>query len=447
MRFRGMPAGCCRAGWRDRIRTTRAPVDGRFLVRLRDWQPRRATILLLDDPRPSDARSVVEALDARQDSYRVPVRLVIVDQAVPLELTIADASGAETRYLSGFHGSFIALGAAARLTAFDIRRMAAGLEVGPSVWRVAGRPGTEAQVEHFLRQTRGNALLAERRDDGRLPPVRPELIGDSFVRFVLRRHCDDDDQRALVAATAWRLSARGTLRTALGVSRRADPQAQPAPAERGLLAGTSAIDGLPRPAGSLVIAVAPGSRQQNRNARDELRCRPDRCRRVLRGNDRIGTDRIVRHRFQVVRIGEKAPQGDVDRGFLTRQQTEPAAHTLMRLWRSAGSLEDERLRRVEAGKIACPPGLVRQRDAQHCLRLRQFLAGLGEMLSGFRRHRSTPSRRISCISGVRSRHAPARKGNGWMTAPVSSMMSVTAGTMRRTSSRRSAKSFRKIATS
>jgi len=142
-------------------RSARTPVDERFLDRLRGWSPRRPTILLLDDPRPADARRVVEMLLARQANYHFPVRLLIVDQAVPLELSISESQSGDSRYLDGFAGELIALSSAARLTADDVRRMAIGLGMDSGVWRVPGRPGTDAQVEHFLRETRGNALLAE----------------------------------------------------------------------------------------------------------------------------------------------------------------------------------------------------------------------------------------------------------------------------------------------
>jgi hypothetical protein len=55
----------------------------------------------------------------------------------------------------------------------------------------------------------------------------------------------------------------------------------------------------------------------------------------------------------------------------------------------------------------------------------QILPSLGEMICGFGCHRSMPSRRNSDISPVRFCQPPAWKCIAFMTAPVSSRMSVS----------------------
>ena len=57
---------------------------------------------------------------------------------------------------------------------------------------------------------------------GGLPPVRPELIGDAFVRHVLKQYCKAPHQAELVVDTAWRLSPHGTLRSARRLAHEAE---------------------------------------------------------------------------------------------------------------------------------------------------------------------------------------------------------------------------------
>jgi len=67
-----------------------------------------------------------------------------------------------------------------------------------------------------------------------------------------------------------------------------------------------------------------------------------------------------------------------------------------------GALEDEGLGSMEPGKVRCAPCSVGEVDAKHRLRIAEKLARLFEERGALKLHKSTPSRRISCIKGVGS---------------------------------------------
>jgi len=75
----------------------------------------------------------------------------------------------------------------------------------------------------------------------------------------------------------------------------------------------------------------------------------------------------------------------------------------MRLRNLAGSLKDQRLRGVKRGEVGSPASGFGELDTGDRMRLSEGLSRLVQILCGFWLHKSTPSRRISCISGVRSR--------------------------------------------
>jgi hypothetical protein len=67
------------------------------------------------------------------------------------------------------------------------------------------------------------------------------------------------------------------------------------------------------------------------------------------------------------------------------------------------ALEDQSLRSVERRKVGSPTSGFREFETCDRARFSERLSRFVQILRGFRSHRSTPSRRISCISGVRSR--------------------------------------------
>jgi hypothetical protein len=70
--------------------------------------------------------------------------------------------------------------------------------------------------------------------------------------------------------------------------------------------------------------------------------------------------------------------------------------------RATGFLGNQRLGRVETGKVGGAARCIVILHGQHTVGLAEKLAGFGEEISGLGRQSSIPSRRISRISGVRS---------------------------------------------
>jgi len=179
------------------------------LTRLNAWRPRRPTLLLMDDPPPDSMRIVVKTLQRQREHYRHPVRLLIVDQALPAELFLRQAGVQGTRFIAGADAPLV-LDGAASLAAEDVRRLAGGLNIA-HVWHVTGRSGTDDQVRQFLHLTRGNPLLVElglrwlQRDLPLADITRAALLGDRVGRlieaFMLAGIDRPAQWRALAAAT------------------------------------------------------------------------------------------------------------------------------------------------------------------------------------------------------------------------------------------------------
>jgi hypothetical protein len=75
----------------------------------------------------------------------------------------------------------------------------------------------------------------------------------------------------------------------------------------------------------------------------------------------------------------------------------------MRLGHPVGPLEDEGLGGMERAEIGGSSGIFAELDREYGPSVSKRLASLVEVPSGLGRHKSMPSRRISCISGERSR--------------------------------------------
>jgi hypothetical protein len=75
----------------------------------------------------------------------------------------------------------------------------------------------------------------------------------------------------------------------------------------------------------------------------------------------------------------------------------------MSLGCSAGPFEDQGLGGMEGAEIGGSAGVFAEVDGENSPSVRERLARLVEVTPRLRLHRSMPSRRISCISGVRSR--------------------------------------------
>src|ERR1039458_675660 len=89
----------------------------------------------------------------------------------------------------------------------------------------------------------------------------------------------------------------------------------------------------------------------------------------------------------------------------------------------AGAFVQQRLGGVKRGKVSFTPGDAgHERLVQYSVR--EALARLVDKPCGLRCHRSSPSARISCMSGDGSRYAPEGNGLAEITTPVSMRMAV-----------------------
>ncbi len=98
---------------------------------------------------------------------------------------------------------------------------------------------------------------------------------------------------------------------------------------------------------------------------------------------------------------KERPQVAVKARIVFHKSRKLCPHARMRFEDAAVGLEKEGLGRMEPGKIGVTPGGVRKIDTKHDLRFVQKRAGLFEECGALRLHRSTPSRRISDMSGMR----------------------------------------------
>jgi hypothetical protein len=119
-------------------------------------------------------------------------------------------------------------------------------------------------------------------------------------------------------------------------------------------------------------------------------------------DDRAGACFVVSHGFQIVGLRKKNRQVLVDARLMFRQPGKFALYALMPSEKPAGALEDERGGRMEGGKTRIASGLAVQIDIELGSSRDKALVGLFKAALGFGLHRSNPSRRISCINGVRS---------------------------------------------
>src|ERR1700730_16420839 len=127
-------------------------------------------------------------------------------------------------------------------------------------------------------------------------------------------------------------------------------------------------------------------------------------------------------------------------------------HAAMRLGGLAGARADDRLRCMKARKVGIATGIFSDTGGKDNAGAAQTIARLVEKLADLRGHRSTPSRRISPITPVGFRYAPAGYGLASMKASVSARISLRRSASRSNSRQRlarspSLRSFRNTATS
>ena len=101
----------------------------------------------------------------------------------------------------------------------------------------------------------------------------------------------------------------------------------------------------------------------------------------------------------------------IDTEVVPRVPGKLAVHALVRLEDTVFALEDQSLRRMISREICGTAGGVGIFQKLPRLLEKSFRLGL---------HKSRPSRRISCINGMRgSSYVPAAYGMAWTSAPVS----------------------------
>ena len=124
---------------------------------LAKWQPRRPTILILDDPTEEWAAAAVHELYVTSDSYRFPVRLIVVNQTIPTRLGLVECGGRWVESQDsegGFCGKILTFSEATAFGPAEVAGIikASGLEDGAA---------TSKGLERILAETRGNPFLVE----------------------------------------------------------------------------------------------------------------------------------------------------------------------------------------------------------------------------------------------------------------------------------------------
>jgi hypothetical protein len=155
------------------------PHDQAMLEALRQWEPRRPTLLLIDEP-SSAATECLKVLEARRHLFWHPVRVLLLDQALPLALEPYLGSAAlEPPAITLTHGGALDLGeltfdaAAVRSMWNSLCRQVGELSAGGSttskLWAsgdvglaVAISQGNPLQVALLLDQLRRTPLSLER---------------------------------------------------------------------------------------------------------------------------------------------------------------------------------------------------------------------------------------------------------------------------------------------
>jgi hypothetical protein len=111
---------------------------------------------------------------------------------------------------------------------------------------------------------------------------------------------------------------------------------------------------------------------------------------------------VVRYRFHVIRLWQETAQLCIEARFVSGQSRKFGVNTFVGLSIFARARGDESLRGMKGRKVGIAASILADTGGQNDPRAGQTLMGLIEMIGSFRRHKSTPSRRISRISDVRS---------------------------------------------
>ena len=173
--------------------------DPARLSRLVSWRPRRATIIVIDDPSPRAARTALQTLRATASEFRHPVRVLVVDQAITDSLDIRwDFVGERwaSRLLPSNQSVLVASMVDVRFGIDGLRglahaRQAAGTPASsptPNFW------GTDDALQPVIEGCDGNPLmltlyvLSTRESGGAgLPSLDPQRMLEEGVNEAMHR--------------------------------------------------------------------------------------------------------------------------------------------------------------------------------------------------------------------------------------------------------------------
>ena len=113
---------------------------------------------------------------------------------------------------------------------------------------------------------------------------------------------------------------------------------------------------------------------------------------------RVGV--IVGNRLQIVRPRKESAKLAIDPSIVFRETEKFSLDALVALEHAACDFEDAGLGGVKAGQVGRSPGRVSQSNAKHGVGFGQKRVRLLQKPGRLRGHTSTPSRRISYMSGV-----------------------------------------------
>lgn len=142
--------------------------------------------------------------------------------------------------------------------------------------------------------------------------------------------------------------------------------------------------------------------QQRINAIDKVFSGVDGRDGLRERHGRIEADFVIGEGFEVVGLRQKVRQFAAKARFVPREAGKLRMNAAMRFWHLAAALEDQGLRGVKRRETGSAAGSFGKREPGDRTRFAQRLSGFIQVTRRFRFHNSTPSRRISCISGVRS---------------------------------------------
>lgn len=112
---------------------------------------------------------------------------------------------------------------------------------------------------------------------------------------------------------------------------------------------------------------------------------------------------IIGNCLQIVCLRQETTDIQIDLGFIFCQPVEFRVDPLVALGDLPRPLEDKCLSRVKCAKIGIPPGIIAEANAEIDPSIAKALPRFAKIAGCFRSYRSIPSRRTSCINGVRSR--------------------------------------------